>query len=97
MIGYQYVIRRDNRLETGRPRYLRGAHVRGFNDKSIGICAVGREVFTEGQIWVLRQLLDHLTQRKYPEDKIVGHTELYSNKTFPNSQIMDFIRSYRGY
>jgi N-acetylmuramoyl-L-alanine amidase len=37
-IGYHYVIRRDGKIERGRPEQQVGAHVQGFNAHSIGIC-----------------------------------------------------------
>ena len=42
-IGYHYVIRRDGRLQRGRPIGKKGYHTRAGNndDKSIGICIVG--------------------------------------------------------
>ena len=40
-IGYHYVIRRDGTIETGRPLSISGAHARGHNANSIGICLVG--------------------------------------------------------
>ncbi|NIT76633.1 MAG: lysozyme, partial [Thermoplasmata archaeon] len=40
-IGYHYVIRRNGKVEKGRPEAEIGAHVRGWNSKSIGICLVG--------------------------------------------------------
>lgn len=40
-IGYHYVITRDGTLETGRPDNVSGAHARGYNHTSIGICMVG--------------------------------------------------------
>ena len=45
--GYHIIIRRDGNLEYSRglkPRgtvFRQGAHVKGFNDISIGICLVG--------------------------------------------------------
>lgn len=40
-IGYHYVIRRDGRIEDGRPVERQGAHVQGHNSDTIGICLVG--------------------------------------------------------
>ena len=40
-IGYHFVIRRGGTVETGRPLHIMGAHVRGHNQNSIGICLVG--------------------------------------------------------
>lgn len=40
-IGYHYVIRRDGTIEEGRPIERNGAHARGHNKGSIGVCMVG--------------------------------------------------------
>lgn len=40
-IGYHYIIRRDGTKELGRSLERAGAHVKGFNKDSIGICLVG--------------------------------------------------------
>jgi hypothetical protein len=40
-IGYHYVIRRSGILEKGRPDSQVGAHVKGHNAFSLGICLVG--------------------------------------------------------
>lgn len=40
-IGYHYVIRLDGRLEKGREIDLPGAHCKGWNERSIGLCYIG--------------------------------------------------------
>lgn len=40
-IGYHFVITRDGRWEKGRPMDVEGAHVRGLNHRTIGICLPG--------------------------------------------------------
>jgi len=40
-IGYHKVIRRDGTVEDGRDLSIPGAHVRGYNHFSWGICMVG--------------------------------------------------------
>jgi N-acetylmuramoyl-L-alanine amidase len=40
-IGYHAVIRRDGRIEYGRPPGSMGAHVAGENAGNLGICLVG--------------------------------------------------------
>jgi N-acetylmuramoyl-L-alanine amidase len=82
-IGYHYVIRRDGTIERGRPFTTIGAHVKGFNSQSIGICLVGgvdremrpRENFTLHQYESLRNLLSTLKQT-YRDAQIVGHRDL---------------------
>ena len=40
-VGYHYVIRRNGVKEQGRRIAMVGAHAKGHNDDSIGICLVG--------------------------------------------------------
>lgn len=39
--GYHYVIRLNGKIERGRDISLPGAHCRGWNNRSIGICYIG--------------------------------------------------------
>lgn len=38
--GYHYVIPTDGAIETGRPEELTGAHCKGHNSHSIGVCYI---------------------------------------------------------
>ena len=49
-VGYHRIICRNGVIEYGRPDYWVGAHVRGFNDVSLGVCLIGRHIFTDAQI-----------------------------------------------
>ena len=40
-IGYHYYITRDGKIHKGRDLNIVGAHVRGYNKNSIGICYEG--------------------------------------------------------
>lgn len=40
-IGYHIVIRRSGEIEYGRSMEYQGAHARGYNHNSIGVCLVG--------------------------------------------------------
>jgi N-acetylmuramoyl-L-alanine amidase len=40
-IGYHYVVLLDGAIEYGRSVYEPGAHVKGMNKNSIGICYIG--------------------------------------------------------
>jgi N-acetyl-anhydromuramyl-L-alanine amidase AmpD len=81
-IGYHYVICRDGTLEPGRPEGTIGAHVKGFNQSSLGICLVGglapdgtaENNFTDQQFAQLRALLSELKGR-YPGAAIRGHRD----------------------
>jgi len=40
-IGYHFVVELDGTVYDGRPLEIAGAHARGHNSQSIGICYVG--------------------------------------------------------
>lgn len=82
-IGYHKVIRRSGLVESGRPEYWQGSHVRGHNHESLGVCLVGRDQFTDEQWTSLFELIADW-KRKYPKADIVGHCDLDSHKTCPN-------------
>lgn len=48
-IGYHYVIYPRGTVVTGRHVDEPGAHARGFNKRSIGICLIGTDAFTAEQ------------------------------------------------
>lgn len=84
-IGYHYVIRLDGTIETGRPISEVGAHAKGFNSTSIGVCYVGgldksgkpKDTRTILQIESMDRLLNRLCDSKdYTIEKIVGHRDL---------------------
>lgn len=91
-IGYHYVIDRNGKIREGRLEQRVGAHVKGRNANSIGICLIGGfggsagdtfdDNFTEDQEASLRKLIDEL-KRRYPDiSKISGHNQ-YSPKACP--------------
>ena len=83
-IGYHYVIRRDGSVEDGRPNQRMGAHVKGFNRYSLGICLVGGKSaagkpennFTKKQFDALYTLITALSDLyNVPERRILGHCD----------------------
>ena len=82
-IGYHFYITRDGELHHCRPVSEPGAHVRGFNRHSIGICYEGgldedgkaADTRTSRQKESLHRLVRELLQR-YPDAKVVGHRDL---------------------
>lgn len=94
MIGYHYVIRRSGLIEPGRMESEIGAHVRGDNAKSIGVCLVGGKArgnnhpvnYMAAQWASLDTLVRDLAGR-YPEAQVVGHCDLDPNKTCPNFNV----------
>ena len=82
-IGYHWVIRRDGTLEQGRPERKKGAHCKGSNANSIGICLIGgvdeqmkpEDNFTDTQMRTLAELLTD-KQCQYPGAKVYGHRDM---------------------
>ena len=89
-IGYANVIRRDGTVENGRDldgdgdvADEVGAHARGFNKQSIGICLAGGKGangeaqcnFTNSQFRSLKALVEHY-ERRFPGIKTLGHCDL---------------------
>ncbi|WP_222937554.1 peptidoglycan recognition protein family protein [Spartinivicinus ruber] len=56
-IGYHKVIQRDGAIENGCPEFWPGAHVRGHNRNRLGVCLIGRDEFTLGQLDSLERVL----------------------------------------
>lgn len=91
-IGYHYVITKDGTIHEGRPIAQAGAHVKGHNQNSIGICVTGRKAFTQVQFDTLRQLLHNLMKEFKLEYKdILHHRDLDKNKSCPNFNVSDVI------
>ena len=85
--GYAEVIRRDGTLEIGRGHKAIGAHVKGFNSISFGICLIGgvdargrpQNNATPAQLAALEKRLRYHT-RNYSQAKICGHRDLSPDK-----------------
>lgn len=74
-IGYHYLIYRNGGVATGRSDEEIGAHVAGFNQKSLGICLIGTDQFTAEQWQSLRGLVTAL-RKQHPDARVVGHRDL---------------------
>lgn len=90
-IGYHYIIHLDGTIHTGRPITQPGAHCRGHNAHSIGICYIGglatdnrtpKDTRTPAQRKSLLTLLRNL-RTKYPSVPIHGHRD-YAPKACPS-------------
>lgn len=88
-IGYHWVIKRDGAIECGRPEERSGAHARGYNSESIGICLIGGldedgkpdANFTFGQYKSLEFLVEDIKDR-HPDSEVIGHRDI-SEKDCP--------------
>lgn len=91
-IGYHHVVLENGVVENGRPIFWEGAHVKGFNTNSIGICLIGKDSFTSAQMDTLtRLLLDYTFD--HPDVEIAGHYQLDEGKTCPNIDIPKYLKS----
>ena len=99
-IGYHYYIRRDGTVVNTRALELVGAHAKGHNAHSIGICYEGgldvqgcpADTRTLEQKASLLALLREL-KRVFPHALIVGHHDLNPQKDCP---CFDAEKEYRG-
>jgi N-acetylmuramoyl-L-alanine amidase len=88
-IGYHFVVELDGSVNDGRPLEISGAHAKGHNSNSIGICYVGgldesgepKDTRTPEQEKALVELLENLKDQ-YPEAQIIGHRDV-SDKDCP--------------
>lgn len=86
-IGYHKIICRDGVIQNGRPEYWIGAHVKGINKISLGVCLIGKTFFTKKQMNSLEKVLKDWKQR-YPDAKIKGHSQtVITHKTCPNFDV----------
>lgn len=95
-IGYHWVIRRSGGVERGRPEKYAGAHVKGHNKNTLGICLVGgrdRFNFTKAQMDSLVSLLKSL-RVTYPDAAIRGHNDYTNKKLCPQFDVEEFFRGF---
>lgn len=97
-IGYHFVIcngqaaahsvydaATDGLVQTGRPEMHIGAHAKGHNAHSLGVCLIGEHRFTGMQFVALQSLLRTLQKRHHiAPAAVLGHCELDQHKTCPN-------------
>ena len=104
-IGYHYVIDADGSLMGGRAEGEPGAHVKGHNTGSLGICLAGTDAFTRAQWQTLAELVQTLAAN-YPDAAICGHRDLSPDsdgdgtvephewlKTCPGFDVADWLQS----
>lgn len=101
-VGYHYYIRKDGTVQEGRPLNQIGAHAKGYNTGSIGICYEGgldasrkpKDTRTEAQKKSMLVLLK-ATLRLYPTiRRIVGHRDLPDVKK--DCPCFDAIEEYKN-
>ncbi|HHO59906.1 MAG TPA: N-acetylmuramoyl-L-alanine amidase [Thiotrichales bacterium] len=98
-IGYHFVIRINGAVEVGRRLSETGAHCRGYNQKSIGICLAGTDKFTLEQWQSLKALVTglqiKLNSLYKAELDVKGHRQLNSAKTCPGFDVPAWLENNR--
>ena len=82
-IGYHFYVRKDGIVQAGRPLKMTGAHAKGHNAHSIGVCYEGgldanrkpKDTRTEAQKASLVTLLKMLLKQNEGIYRIVGHRD----------------------
>jgi len=91
-IGYHYFIEKDGKVTQGRADTDEGAHTRGMNTRSIGICLAGNFDATKPskkQEKALAELLTTLAAKyNIPAENVVPHRK-YANKTCYGTNLSD--------
>ena len=98
-IGYHFVIRRDGTLEHGREAGKIGAHTRGHNHESIGICLIGgvdeneraENNFTDAQFETLDELITAL-HVVWPGAQVRGHRDFDPGRACPSFAVEHWLR-----
>jgi len=94
-IGYHFIVHQFGHVELGRDLERSGAHTKGHNKHSIGVCYVGgvdskmkpKDTRTENQAEALRYLVMDLLEQ-YPGSTVHGHNE-FSNKACPSFNVSE--------
>ena len=95
-IGYHYVISLDGCIDIGRPIDKQGAHVRGHNKDSVGICYIGgvdadlkpKDTMTLEQEDTFRELVASIRTLFGEDITIHGHNE-FSSKACPSFKVKE--------
>ena len=91
-VGYHFIIKLDGTIQDGRPLQKIGAHVKGKNRSSIGICYIGgmnrdmtdwEDTRTEKQKESLLKLINDLKKR-FPNTIVYGHKDFTNKKLCPS-------------
>ena len=88
-IGYHFFIDRSGTIHAGRPLEQQGAHCKGQNARSIGICYEGG-LNKEGKPYDTRTILQRIAmkelvaqlQERFTEATVHGHRD-FANKACP--------------
>ena len=93
-IGYHYFVNKKGEVYKGRPDNVIGAHAKGYNSTSIGICFEGaftKETMPKAQVQAGKELVAYL-KKKYNISKVKKHKDLMATdcpgSLFPFEEIV---------
>lgn len=100
-IGYHWVIYTNGARATGRHPMEAGAHARGFNARSLGLCLIGTDRFTPDQWAALADQVQHLCRVYHIPLQLAtaangwrgvcGHRDTGANKLCPGFAVADWL------
>ena len=100
-VGYHFVLKRDGTREIGRHIDEVGAHAKGFNHRSIGICLVGgvtqddhtipEDNFTKEQFESSKNKITDI-QDRYEITHIIGHRDVDDRKECPSFDVGEWAK-----
>ena len=82
----------DGLVQKGRSEQFRGAHVKGYNWQSIGVCIIGEGVYSSRQLESTTRLCYEIMSRFPNKLEIKGHNNFTDKKTCPILDIEHFVR-----
>lgn len=100
-IGYHYVVRKDGKIEQGRPHQMIGSHAYRHNGHTLGIHLCGNFVIgqpTSEQVESAALLIGKLCEDYgFPVDKshVVGHCDLMATAC-PGVNLYAILQTIRG-
>ena len=95
-IGYHFLVSNNGQVHKGRPIEKPGAHCKGHNRYTIGICVSGRHVFPEVQLSAFALLTWELCL-EYNLDiraQVYPHNFFNKGKTCPNFVIKEALKDF---
>lgn len=90
-VGYHYFIKKDGTIQPGRPISKMGAHVRGHNRDSIGVCFAGLNRFTKAQMVAAHKVLGIIKEQVGKRLPLYPHNHFTNRKTCPNFDVPKFL------
>lgn len=98
-IGYHFVVTGLGLVERTRELRFQGAHARGFNDGSIGVCLIGNNTeesnrWRREQVYALQRLGISL-RHVFGDLEITGHRDLASGTECPGVDVRPMLMGPR--